>query len=94
MLLLIPAAFYMADDGLRSNKAWVNALLGVSLLLISSPINLTMELFEQTGFVPFLSMHFIGGILLYLFLFVVWMDAHRISRQQISPGNSRRQFIQ
>ncbi len=86
MLLLIPAAFYMADHDLRLNKTWVNVLFGIGLALISIPVNIAMALFQQTGQALFLSLHFMGGILFYFVLFLSWVDAHRLSRQSISTG--------
>lgn len=82
MLLLIPAAFCMANDDLKANKTWHYVLLGVALVLISIPIKLTTTLFEKTGQELFLSMHFIGGILFYLFLLAVWMNNQRTSYRQ------------
>lgn len=83
MLLLIPAAFYAADKGLRSNQIWMNVLCGVSLIFISIPVKLTLALFQQTGLRLFLSPQFIGGLLFYLFLFFVWINAFHISRQKV-----------
>lgn len=82
MLLLIPAAFCMADDDLMGNKTWKYVLLGAALLLISTPVKLTMALFEQTGQELFFSMYFIGGLLLYLFLIAVWIDFRRTANRR------------
>jgi hypothetical protein len=57
-------------------------LLGVSLVFISIPVNFTLALFERTGQALFLSPHFIGGFLLYVFLIMVWVQAHRTARSQ------------
>ena len=84
MLLLIPAAFCMADESLRPNKLWINILLGFSLVLLTTPIKLTLALFEQTGQPLFLSPHFAGGLLLYLYLLITWVKAWRLSRPRTS----------
>lgn len=81
MLLLIPAAFCLADDELRSKKIWLNVMLGVALVLVSSPVKLTTALFEQTGQELFLSLHFMGAILVYLYLIAVWVNVYNESRR-------------
>lgn len=86
VLLLTPAAFYMADDSPGSNKTWVNVLLGVGLILISIPVKFTLALFQLTDQKLLLSLHFVGGILLYMVLFIVWIDVHLKFRQQVSSG--------
>lgn len=84
MLLLIPVAFCLADDELRSNNIWMNVTLGIALVLVSIPVKLTTALFEQTGEELFLSLHFMGAILIYLFLLAVWVNRYRKSLQQLS----------
>ena len=84
MLMLIPAAFYIGDDNLRLNKAWVNILLWLGLVFISMPVKLTQALFQLTGQPLLLSLHFVGGILLYLILCLTWVTVYRKSNQQES----------
>ncbi len=86
MLLLIPAAFYIGDDDLRSSNAWVNMSLWLGLIFISAPVKLTLALFEVTDQILLLSLHFAGGILLYLTLCLAWVAAYRKSNQQASPA--------
>jgi len=84
VLMLIPAAFYIGDDNLRLNKAWVNILLWLGLVFISMPVKLTQALFQLTGQPLLLSLHFVGGILLYLILCLTWVTVYRKSNQQES----------
>lgn len=82
VLLLMPAAFYMATDDLRSKKIWVNILFGVAMLLVSVPISATTALFKQTEQSLFLSLHFIGCFFLYIVLIVTWINMYRSSAQK------------
>lgn len=86
VLLLAPASYCVADDSLRSDKTWVNILLWLGLVLISVPVKFTQALFQMTNQNLLLSLHFIGGILIYLVLFVYWGDQHRNALQQVSPS--------
>jgi hypothetical protein len=86
MMLLIPAAFYLANDELRSKRVWVNVLFWIGLMLISSPVNVTKALFEQTRQEVFLSLHFMGAVLFYVCLLVVWIDVYRKSGQQVAAS--------
>ena len=57
----------------------MNVLFAVSMILISTPINLTTLLFERTGEAVFLSLHFVGAALFYLLLLAVWIFLYRQS---------------
>lgn len=82
VLLLIPAAFYIATEDLRSKKIWVNILFGAAVLLASVPINATTALFKQTEQSLFLSLHFIGCFFLYVVLIVAWINMYLSSAQK------------
>lgn len=77
LILIIPIAYHIKGDGEHPNTIWLNTLLGVSVVLLSIPINSTQALFEQTGQVLFLSLHFYGALLLYIFLLVKWFQKYR-----------------
>ena len=70
--LLIPTAYYLGGEFGQNPGKWHNLLFGVSLLLLSFPLNLTIKLFEQSNQSVFLSIHFFGGLLFYLVLLFVW----------------------
>lgn len=69
-LLLIPIAFCLNSKEIKN--IWMSSLLVISLFLLSSPVQLTFAVFKQSGNIWFLSIHFIGGLLLYIFLILVW----------------------
>ncbi len=71
-LFLIPIALYLKDILLESRRFLLNGLFGVGLILISVPNSLIFKLFERTDQRIFLSIHFLGGVLIYLFLLVLW----------------------
>lgn len=83
VLLLAPISFYLADDSLKSNKAWLNILLWIGAVLITLPVKLEQALFEMTNQSLLLSLHFVGGLLLYVVLFLAWVDVYRQSRRTI-----------
>lgn len=76
LMLLIPIAFHIKSDGERPRSIWLGLLLGLGAILLSIPINSTQALFEQTGQTLFLSLHFFGGLSLYLFLLIKWFQRH------------------
>lgn len=79
VFLLMPVALCIADDSLMPRQAWVITLLGVGLVLASVPVKLTLTMFELTSYRFFLSLHFFGGMILYLFLLLVWINKYRVS---------------
>jgi len=79
--LLIPTAYYLGGEFRQGPGRWQNILLGVSLVLLSIPLNLTVELFEWTSQSLFLSLHFMGGLLFYVILLSVWVQG-KFSAQQ------------
>lgn len=74
MLLLIPIALYLKEYVFEVRRFWLNVLFGCSLVLLSSPFSLTFALFERTDQRIFLSLHFIGGIFLYVLLLFFWFS--------------------
>lgn len=86
VLLLAPAAFYLSLEIAFPHKFWMNVLFGVSMILISTPINLTTMLFERTGEAIFYSLHFIGAALFYIFLVTVWAFMYRQLRNTDSQA--------
>lgn len=74
VLLLIPIVAYFRLDKKPSPQLWMYSLLLISLIFISLPIRLTYALYEQTGEVIFLSIHFFGGLLFYVFLLITWVQ--------------------
>lgn len=72
MLLLIPVALYIKELTLETHKFWLNLLFGCSLALLSIPTSIILRLFELTDQRIILSIHFIGGVLLYVFLLFFW----------------------
>jgi hypothetical protein len=90
-LLLIPVAFYLKDAVFDLRKLWLNGLFGFSLVFLSIPVDLTFKLFESTDQRMFLSLHFVGCVLFYMFLLVLWyskrygLSSHLLdSRQSFS----------
>jgi hypothetical protein len=83
LMLLIPIAIYLRENQEKPKPVWLNLLLGSSIILISLPINITQVFFEQTEQTLFLSMHFFGGMILYLVLVINW----RMSYQNEQPAN-------
>lgn len=73
MFLLIPTAFYLGGDLFSPQRKGLNLLLGMSLILLTLPVELTLEWFRTSGERIFLSLHFMGGLVFYLFLFVLWL---------------------
>lgn len=73
MFLLIPAVFYLGGDLFSAQRKGLNLLLGMSLILVTLPVELTLEWFRISGQRIFLSLHFMGGLAFYLFLLALWM---------------------
>jgi len=84
MLLVIPAAFYLGGEFEYERHTWQTILLGISLVFISVPLDLTVALFEQTNQSLFLSIHFIGGLLFYIVLLSVWFQRNFFDKQELS----------
>lgn len=80
LMALIAVAFHMKDTMDHPRSTWLNLLLGFGVILLSIPINSTQALFEQTGQTLFLSLHFYGALLLYLFLLIKWHQNYRGTR--------------
>jgi len=73
MLLLVPFAVYFGEDIFTVRKAFPTILMMVSMVLLAAPLELSLFLFEQTKQRMFLSIHFWGGALFYIFLLVLWI---------------------
>jgi hypothetical protein len=72
VFLLVAAVFYFDKANYMPQKHLLNFLVGSALLLLTFPQNMTLTLFESTGNRIFLSIHFIGGLLFYIFLLWFW----------------------
>lgn len=82
MMLLIPASIYIKEDIFDRSRLSLNLLLGTSLILLASPSGLPRTLFENTGLRLFLSSHFFGGLLFYIFLFRLWIYQNKRKTSQ------------
>ena len=81
VLLLVPAAMILGNPERLAYKPWIHILLALSLILLSVPKDLSLALFEWTGATLMLSPQFIGTLVFYGLLMVVW----RILRKGHSP---------
>ena len=81
VLLLVPAAMILGNPERLAYKPWIHILLALSLILLSVPKDLSLALFEWTGSTLMLSPQFIGTLVFYGLLMVVW----RILRKGQSP---------
>jgi len=81
VLLLVPAAMILGNPERLAYKPWIHILLALSLILLSVPKDLSLALFEWTGSTLMLSPQFIGTLVFYGLLMVVW----RILRKGHSP---------
>lgn len=74
VFLFIPIALYLKEVVLTSSKTWSNLLFGFSVILLSNQSSLAVSFFERTGNQIFLSLYFIGGVILYALLLSLWLD--------------------
>ncbi|MBK9781274.1 MAG: DUF2029 domain-containing protein [Anaerolineales bacterium] len=81
LMLIIPIALYIKENSEEQNKLWLNILFWAGVLLLSIPINSTQALFEQTGQILFLSLHFLGMLLLYITLVIRWSQKYLTAKQ-------------
>jgi len=73
MLLLVPFAVYLGENIFTRQKAVPAILMAIGMLLLASPLELSLLLFQQTGQRMFLSIHFWGGVVFYLALLMLWV---------------------
>jgi hypothetical protein len=71
-LLLIPTTLFFGDIK-PALPNWMWGLLFISAIFLSAPVQFTYALFEQTGNAIFLSIHFFGALILYIFLLLNWV---------------------
>jgi alpha-1,2-mannosyltransferase len=74
MFCLIPIAIYIKEFSLEMHKLWLNLLFGCSLALLCIPTSVILRIFEMTDQRIFLSTHFFGGVILYIFLLALWFS--------------------
>lgn len=72
MFFLIPVSFYIKEYAFTGSSLFMNLLFGFSLALLSTPTSLILRLYELTDQRIFLSIHFVGGVLFYIFLLAFW----------------------
>ncbi len=72
VLLLIPAAMLLGNLEELTSKTWIYILLGLSLIPLSVPKDLSLALFEWTGATLMLSPQFIGSLVFYGLLLSLW----------------------
>jgi hypothetical protein len=74
MLLLIPIALYLKEYVFERRRIWLNILFACSVLLLSAQTSINLAIFERTDQRIFLSLPFIGAVLLYVFLLAYWFS--------------------
>ena len=72
MFVIVAVAFYFDDANFMPGKHFLNLLLCGALLFLTLPVNMTLALHENTEIRLSLSIHFIGGVLFYIFLLWAW----------------------
>lgn len=74
ILLLIPFAWYLRYAPQLLKRSFLDWAVLVSVALISVPKDLALALFEKTALPVLLSLQFIGGVLFYGLLLMVWVQ--------------------
>lgn len=87
MLLLLPVAYYLGANDFDLRRLWFSVPLAIGLVFISIPIELTVALSYAADRRLFLSMHFMGGVLLYVTLVAFWF--HRRNRNPLERLEAR-----
>lgn len=73
IILLIPVAFCLDENVIAMKTKGLKLSLFASLVLITPPVDFTLEFFEIIGQRITLSIHFLGVVLFYIFLFALWI---------------------